>query len=315
MPSRDRAGPPGAFWLTAAVVAVFAMTAGWVAYAATALPLHARALTAAGYRQSLPVAAISALLVLIVDLLVLATLRGRSRPPPRARLSDGVVRATWELSVGRIPPLTMGVTAIAGSALLTEGVVLGFPLWTDVLVLLIPWVILYLSEAGWRYERFGAHALFGTLVVLQLGHLGEHVVQNVQLLLTHSIRQSTGIFGQLDVETVHLIWNAMAWLGAAYLLWSLGTRNPWLWLAFAAASFHTVEHAYLFWLYVADRPLYLGGGWNGILAWGGLFPTPLARPYLHLVYNVLEVTPFTAAFWWQVAAAAPVREDRALALG
>ncbi len=27
--------------------------------------------------------------------------------------------------------------------------------------------------------------------------------------------------------------------------------------------------------------------------------SPLARPYLHFVYNVLEVTPFVLAFWDQ----------------
>jgi hypothetical protein len=280
------------------------MTIGWVAYAATAHPIHWRALTAAGYQQAVPVAGISALLVLIIDLLVVATLRGRLGPPPSAHLSGGVMRATWELSVGTIPPLPMAVTVVAGAVLLAEALVLNFPLWTDVLVLLIPWAILYLSNMGWRYERFGVYALFGTLVVLQLGHLGEHVVQNVQLLLTHDIRASRGIFGQLDIETVHLIFVVVAWLGAAYLLEALGTRNPWLWMAFAIASVHTVEHIYFFSLYAADRPLYLAGGWNGILAEGGLFPTPLSRPYLHLVYNVFETTAFVVAFWWQVASAA-----------
>lgn len=63
------------------------------------------------------------------------------------------------------------------------------------------------------------------------------------------------------------------------------------------ASLHSVEHMYLYWLYVADPTAYLLGGWNGILGAGGLIGSPLVRPYLHLVYNVLEVTPFVLAYW------------------
>jgi hypothetical protein len=307
----------------AAVAAVFAITTWWVDYLAVTVPIHRPPITTASYPRALPVAAVSALLVLIVDLLVLAALyRGGRRGPANSLPSGGVMVAAWRLSVGRVPPRSLAVTVIACSALLAEALLLGFPLWTVALVLLIPWMTLYLSDAAWRLDRFGAYALFGTLVVLQLGHLGEHIAQNVQLLVTHDIRQSRGVFGQLDVETVHLIWNLIAWLGCAYLLWAFGIRNRWLWVAFAVASFHTVEHLYLFWLYAVDRPLYLSGGWNGIFAQGGLFPIPLARPYLHLVYNVLEVTPFTAAFWWQLAAGAgivhparSVQEDRVIALG
>jgi hypothetical protein len=306
--------------LLTAVAAVLAITAWWVVYAIVTVPIHRPPLTAAGYSRALPVAAVSALLVLVVDLLVVPALHRGHRNPAPSNLSDGGVAAAWRLSVGRVPARAMAVTVVACSVLLAEALLLDFPLWTVVLVLLIPWIPLYLSDTAWRFERFGAYALFGTLVVLQVGHLGEHIVQNIQLLLTHDIRQSRGVFGQLDVETVHVIWNLIAWLGSAYLLWALGTRNGWLWLAFAVASFHTVEHFYLFWLYAADRPLYLSGGWNGIFAQGGLFPTALARPYLHLVYNVLEVTPFAAAFWWQLNAdahtvrpAKSVQEDRVIA--
>jgi hypothetical protein len=162
----------------------------------------------------------------------------------------------------------------------------------------LPWVPLYLSEASWQYRHYGVYALFGSLALLQLGHLAEHVTQNIQLLLTHgNLRVSHGIFGQLDIETVHFYWNAGIWIGTGALLYKYGLRNAWLTASFIVAGLHSVEHMYLYWLYMTDFAAYAAGGSNGILAAGGLVGGSLARPYLHLVYNVLEVTPFLLAYW------------------
>jgi hypothetical protein len=99
------------------------------------------------------------------------------------------------------------------------------------------------------------------------------------------------------VETVHFYWNILIWLGTGGLLYKYGFRNVWLTASFVFASLHSVEHLYLYWLYVADHAAYVLGGSNGILAAGGLVGSPLARPYLHLVYNMFEVTPFVLAYW------------------
>ena len=49
-------------------------------------------------------------------------------------------------------------------------------------------------------------------------------------------------------------------------------------------------------LHVTDSSAHLMGAWNGILGQGGLVGSPLARPYLHLVYNVIEVAPLVIAY-------------------
>jgi hypothetical protein len=135
---------------------------------------------------------------------------------------------------------------------------------------------------------------------LQLGHLSEHVVQNIQLFVTHGkLAASRGVFGQLDVEAVHFYWNLAVWLGTGALLYRYGLRNVWLTIAFVAAGLHSVEHLYMYWQYATHSASYLVGGWNGILAQGGLVGSPLARPYLHLVYNVIEIAPFLIAYYDQ----------------
>src|SRR5262249_41700171 len=195
---------------------------------------------------------------------------------------------------------TFGVTALASSTVVFGSALLGLPLWAIGLLALLPWVPLYVFEASWQYRHYGAFALFGTLVLLQLGHLSEHVVQNVQLLLTHGkLAASRGVFGQLDVEAVHFYWNVGIWLGTGALLYRYGLRNVWLTVAFVAASLHSVQHIYLSLPPATHSSAYLAGGWNGILGQGGLVGSPLARPYLHLVYNVIEVTPFVLAYYDQ----------------
>jgi hypothetical protein len=60
-----------------------------------------------------------------------------------------------------------------------------------------------------------------------------------------------------------------------------------------------VEHFYLYWLYVFHREFWLAGGSAGILGKGGIVGSPVDRPYLHFVYNYLEVMPLVIAFWDQ----------------
>jgi hypothetical protein len=195
---------------------------------------------------------------------------------------------------------TFCLTALASVTVVFGSGLLGLPLWAIGLMAMLPWLPLYIFEASWQYRHYGAFVLFGTLVLLQLGHLSEHIVQNLQLLLTHGrLAASRGVFGQLDVEAVHFYWNIGIWLGTGALLYRYGLRNVWLTVAFVAASLHSVEHIYLYWLYVTHSTAYLVGGWNGILGQGGLIGSPLARPYLHLVYNVIEVTPFVFGFYDQ----------------
>jgi hypothetical protein len=147
-----------------------------------------------------------------------------------------------------------------------------------------------------------------------------------------------GVFGQLDFESVHLVWDTLVWIGALWLLLKF-PGNRWLRVAMIAASLHEVEHLFLGWIFfmepepiftygrqlwattvqgslVTAHPVGLApqlanfydvGGKIGLLGRNGLaeaiFSTrnvlPI-RPYLHFGYNTLVVLPTVLAFLMQV---------------
>lgn len=69
--------------------------------------------------------------------------------------------------------------ALASSTVILGSALLGLALWAIGLMALLPWIPLYVFEASWQYRHYRAFALFRTPVLLQLGHLSEHVVQNL----------------------------------------------------------------------------------------------------------------------------------------
>ena len=81
--------------------------------------------------------------------------------------------------------------------------------------------------------------------MIQLGHLGEHLVQIAQIhLLGWPAPQARGFVAAFDVETVHFLWNLAVLAVVAWLL-RAGACSRALIAAFAWAAAHTVEHAYL----------------------------------------------------------------------
>lgn len=107
-----------------------------------------------------------------------------------------------------------------------------------------------------------------------------------------------GIFSQLNVEWVHFLFNT--YLLAAFLALAFRfRRNPWLWVALAAAVLHEAEH-----LYIMIRFLRTGiPGLPGLLARGGVIGIPLSRADVHFLYNFVESIPMMLAFAWQMRAA------------
>jgi hypothetical protein len=89
----------------------------------------------------------------------------------------------------------------------------------------------------------------------------------------------------------------MLWIVLGLLLIVFHGRNKWLWVAFAAAGLHQVEHFYLFWLYNTHEPAYTAGGFAGIMGENGMIGSPLDRPYLHFTYNLIVVVPMAIALW------------------
>lgn len=260
-------------------------------------PLAAAPLPGGQVYRHWSLAVFGLVIVLCVDAIAVAAwLRLRRRtgqaPAPRAtaeplRLERVRLRAVW-------------ISAAASLALLAAGTLQGYAMWISVGLALLPWLPLVALEATWKYEHYGLWAIFGVVVLLQIGHMGEHTVQVAQLLLYNgALAHSHGIFGALDFETIHFFWDSAIWLCLCLVLPRFGSGNRWMWIAFVAASLHEVEHIYLYWIYRADPTFYIHGGLAGIMGNGGLIGSPLARPYLHFTYNLLVVVPMVLAFWDQ----------------
>lgn len=186
------------------------------------------------------------------------------------------------------------LTSYAGAAF---GALQGWPLWAVVVATLLPWCPIVTREAAWLYGRYRWLALFYLLTLTQTGHLLEHVAQMTQIhLLGVAPRSAHGVFGALDIEWVHFLWNA--WVAAAALLLiRVFPRNPWLWPVLAIALWHGIEHTYILSVYLTTG----AAGTPGFLArdgtvGGGL---PVLRPDLHFAYNLIETAPLIVAFLYQ----------------
>lgn len=81
----------------------------------------------------------------------------------------------------RVPLKVVLITALASYALQIIAITEGQPLYIIAVFTLLPWVPILCFESLWKYEHYGIIAIFAVVTVLQLGHLGEHVAQVVQL--------------------------------------------------------------------------------------------------------------------------------------
>ena len=132
-------------------------------------------------------------------------------------------------------------------------------------------------------------ALLGFLAVSQTAHLLEHVAQMIQIHVLHlSGANAQGIVGQLNIEWVHFIWNALVLISLVALLPHFRT-NPWLIALTPLAAWHFVEHSVMIATYLQTGV----SGSPGLLSSGGLLfgGLPVARPDLHILYNRVETGP------------------------
>src|SRR5215207_8224425 len=203
------------------------------------------------------------------------------------------VPAVWGV---RLTTLALaGLLSIAG---LLVGTVNGWPIWVTGVAALVPWVPLFGVQTARTYQRYQWLALFYALVVTQTAHFFEHVAQMVQIhVLGLSGLAARGVFGALDIEVVHFVWNTSV-LVAIFALLAVYRSNAWLWLVAALAGWHAIEHTFIFVVYlttgVSGTPGLLSQG--GVLA-GGL---PVSRANLHFAYNLIETAPLLVAFLVQV---------------
>lgn len=199
---------------------------------------------------------------------------------------------------GPVAPVTWVLSTVASFGGLSFALLQGWPLWAVGLATVIPWFPVFAFDVARTYFRYQWLALFYLLVVTQSGHFLEHVAQMVQIhLLGLTGADARGIFGTLDVEWVHFLWNTWVLLAIVVLLSRFG-GNRWLWLTFVLSLWHEVEHGYIFWTYLTTGL----SGTPGLLAQGGALHggLPLSRPDLHFLYNLIETLPLMIAFLYQV---------------
>jgi hypothetical protein len=197
-----------------------------------------------------------------------------------------------------VSPRTVALCGLTSLGGLAFAQLQGWPLWAAGLTAVLPWLPLFAADVARTYRRYQLLALFYALLVTQTGHLLEHVAQMVQLhVLSLTGAAARGVFGALDVEWVHFVWNTWVIAAVAVLLLRFGA-NCWLWLAALLAGWHKAEHAYLLSVYLATGV----AGTPGLLAHGGALGggLPLSRPDLHFLYNLAETLPLLLAFALQV---------------
>jgi hypothetical protein len=144
--------------------------------------------------------------------------------------------------------------------------------------------------AGWR--------CFTSWWFGQSGHFVEHIAQMIQIhVFGFQGADARGIFGTLDIEWVHFIWNTWVLLVALVLV-ARFRANRWLWLTLLVSGWHGVEHVAIFRVYLTTGL----SGTPGLLSQGGAIAggLPVGRPDLHFFYNLIETIPLVVAFLAQV---------------
>jgi hypothetical protein len=193
-----------------------------------------------------------------------------------------------------VPARTVVLTAVASVGAGLFAVLSPFPLWLVVSAAIAPWLPIFFKETAWTRRHYGWLALFYVLAITQTAHLFEHVAQMIELHVLHQApRVAKGVFGALDVEWVHFIWNTWVLVALALLAWRY-RRNVWLLGTLAFSLWHEAEH-------VSMMAVYLTSGMPGppgLLAKGGRIAggLPVVRPDLHFVYNLIETLPLLVAF-------------------
>jgi len=146
------------------------------------------------------------------------------------------------------------------------------------------------------------------------------------------------VFGQLDLEIVHLVWELFGLFGTALVLFYF-RKNIFLWIAFAGLCWHALEHLTITYFYYFDQErvwdgfrqlwatypaqgnsyiahaagqeaaklnFYEAGGKFGLMAKHGMFEQLTGfsgmpgRAQLHMGYNLFITIPTVLGFFWEL---------------
>ncbi len=205
---------------------------------------------------------------------------------------SGVVRPEESL-LCPVPTRALRRCGLASVTVMGLAAMADLPLWATVSAGLLVWAPVVRREAAWAARQDGWMALFVLLAVTQAAHVAEHCAQLVQIhVLGLPGTQARGVFGALDIEWVHFVWNTWVFVAVAALTWHF-RDNRWLQATLLFSMWHEIEHVTLLAGYLATGV----AGSPGLLAEGGALGggLPLARADLHFLYNVVETLPLVAA--------------------
>ena len=285
------------------IAIVAEVTVVFLAYMVINFPVDGPKLLPAEATEHWRAAVVGALVVALWAIAIVTRTLQVRRTDPEAGVASAtpqgpLPRVPQSLRFERVPRRHVMIAATLSLATIVPSALLGAPFWLAWLAILAPWMPLVVAEARFKYARDAVYACFGLVVLLQLLHMVEHTVQVGQLVATMGdLSRSHGIIGALDFELTHFVADGTLWITLGLFAIIFRGRNVWLWVAFAAASFHQIEHFYLFWLHLSDNAFYLSGGFAGIMGSNGLIGSPLDRPYLHYTYNLIVLVPMLIAVW------------------
>jgi hypothetical protein len=198
----------------------------------------------------------------------------------------------------RIPLKITILSVLATFGALIVGMIDGWQLWVIALTMIMPWIFLFAFELQWSYTHYHWFTIFYITVLMQGGHMLEHVAQIIQIhVFDYAPEHAHGIFGALDVEWVHFVWNSLLLLFNILLIKKF-PKNIFLWINAVAVLWHQMEHSYIMWVYLTTGI----SGDPGLLSQGGFLfgGLPFIRAEIHFIYNILETFPLAIAFILQL---------------
>lgn len=226
----------------------------------------------------------------------------------------------------------VAITALCSYGLQLVGILLHWSLSLIAAVTILPWIPLFTMKVLWSSKHYGFMALYLVIMVLQAGHVTEHIVQLLQFIFIYNpahmcfgwswyggCADAHGVFGELNRETVHFVWDGIILIAViAVRIHFRTSKNIWLTLSIIAAAIHQVEHIYLEFIYLFTPNFYNMGGEflgilhimngtaaaAGILGHNGIVGTAIpplnailpGRINLHLIYNTFVIIPMVLAF-------------------
>jgi CRP-like cAMP-binding protein len=269
---------------------------------------------------------------------------------------------------------------------------LHWQLWAIALATILPWIPLFTMKVLYNSRHYGFMAFYMVIMLVQAGHVGEHVFQMGEFFVYHehfysgqfeinknpdaktivlgsnlnhqeiaplkagttlieainanppqsdlyadpvtnkavvfpncvgwswngpSCGSAHGVFGELDRELVHFIWDGIILIACTIIFFRF-RNNPWVKWALLAAFIHQVEHVFLYFSSIVPSSGYPGAGtflglyaksWsNGIMGHDGVVGSALpwfnditpSRINIHFIYNVCVMIPMVLAFLYEV---------------